>query len=119
VPNGFPSNSMNTWVSDPSQTMTMGPSTLVLRKELTGYGNYGADGYADVVYEASRGLDLPGADSPSPPHPRDVISADDHPEYAIDLYGCDIWANSTCVFSGQVPANHGRRSRVSSTTGSK
>jgi len=29
----------------------MGPSTLVMRKELNGYAKYGADGSADVVYE--------------------------------------------------------------------
>jgi hypothetical protein len=88
----------------------MGPSTLVMRKELNGYAKYGADGSADVVYEGeveNWTFQVPNVAIANATLAMS-ISADDHPSYAIDLYHCDIWANSNCVFSDQMPANHGQ-----------
>lgn len=88
----------------------MNPPTIILRKELNGYPNYGGEGAADVVYEGE--AETWTFQVPNVPIASAVlamsISADDHYDYPLDAYHCEIWGGSACLFADQVPANHGQ-----------
>ncbi len=112
----LPSNPM-----DPPPILSNNPSTInvVLRKELTGYPNYGnPSGNADILYTDTRGVwtfDLPFSpiflqllDSGA----QLVISAalDDHYDVPENRYSARIVVNGEVVHTGRLPLVHGRPS---------
>jgi hypothetical protein len=80
---------------------------LVLRKDLSAFGNYGADGKADILYSgeaATWHFDVPASvapDSIKTAFFRASLVADDHYDVALDRYGLAVWTNA--AFLGNAP----------------
>jgi hypothetical protein len=98
--------------SDPAPAVSRTGGTTVLRKELTGYGAYGADGKADVLYQgqaATWTFPLPaGVDTArvTGAKVRVALVADDHYSSTAG-YALRVWTNGACRYSGSPGLPHG------------
>ncbi|MFU0800526.1 MAG: CBM6 domain-containing protein [Xylanivirga thermophila] len=103
--------------ADPPPILSNNPAipVIVLRKEMTGYPNYGnPSGNADILYTGNRGVwtfELPswllffvGGNAQL------IISAvlDDHTGVPANRYSARIIINGSIVHDGPVPLVHGR-----------
>lgn len=106
----------DTYFRQPQPILSNNPVTanVVLRKELTGYPNYGNPSRnADILYTGNRGtwtfespafLFVPGNQRASI-----IIRAvlDDHTNVPVNQYSARITINGNVVHNGRVPLQHG------------
>lgn len=98
-------------VSNPAPVVTTPPGEIVLRKNLSGYNSYGADGRADIVYSGQTAAWTFALPPGSPPVTSAyfVISlvADDHNNIPTQSYSYALWASNVSVFDGPAQLPHG------------
>jgi hypothetical protein len=103
-----PANAVS--ASDPPPTEMQTSTSIVLRKELAGYPNYGvADSACDITYDGDADawmFQVPNVPISSATLALSVV-ADDHASVPLDGYFCQVWAGNSCVFGDQAPVMHG------------
>jgi hypothetical protein len=103
-----------TYFSDPAATTVATATGITLRKDLSGFGNYGAaDGRADILFGSGQAATwqfaLPAGISPAAVEAatfRLSLVADDHTTDP-QLYSYRVWTNGTHVFAGPANLSHG------------
>ncbi len=98
------------YATDPAPTLQQVGNTIILRKELSGWPNYGvADSAADVTYNgdvAAWTFQVPDVPFTSATVALSIV-ADDRTSNPIDAYYCQAWVGDDCLFGGQAPVEHG------------
>lgn len=96
------------WLTDPPATISQDGTTLILHKELSGYGNYGVtDTAADVLYSGETGTwTFSSTGLPPGTAFQFVISGvlDDHDYVPLIDYSMTVEVNGILVFSGSPPS---------------
>jgi hypothetical protein len=98
----------SSFFSDPQPNVTITGGQVVLRKELTAFGNYGRDGQADILYTSQAAtwhFAIPPSITPDQVQGaffRASLVADDHGT-GTSPYALAIWVNGTYLGNG--PSN--------------
>ncbi len=114
-PQGQPRQNRIRYFTDPPPVLAPGPGgSIILRKELGGYRNYGvADGGADILYKdeiATWNFVLPASINPAAVQRamfRVSLITDDHPSAPLGQYSLAVWTNGNPFTTEVGNAPHG------------